>query len=115
MERIGSKKIRKGDLVLVTAGNSKGQKGEVLEVSGDKLIVKGINICKKHVKKSKETPQGGIIEMERSIHVSNVCPCDSEGKALKLKFHVGEDGAKSLCYTKDGQSVVWRIVNQKKN
>jgi large subunit ribosomal protein L24 len=114
MERIGSKKIRKGDVVLVMAGNSKGQKGEVLAVAGEKVVVKGINICKKHVKKSKETPEGGTIEMERPIHVSNVSACDSEGNAVKLKFRFGDNGEKILCYKKDDQNVVWRVVKPTK-
>lgn len=114
MEKVGSKKIRKGDMVLITAGNSKGQKGEVLAVTGEKVVVKGINVCKKHVKKTKETPAGGTVDIERPIHVSNVSACDSEGNAVKLKFRFGDNGEKVLCYTKDDQNVVWRTVKPSK-
>lgn len=114
MERIGSKKIRKGDLVVVCAGNSKGLKGEVIACHDDKVLVRGVNISKKHVKKSKENPQGGVIEIERPIHVSNVCACDAEGKRLKLKVEHLEESGKCLCYTHEGQRVVLRSMKQRK-
>lgn len=114
MERECCKKIKKGDLVVVCAGNAKGLKGEVVFRQGDRVLVQGLNIARKHVKKSKENPQGGIIEVERPIHISNVCPCDSEGKKLKLKVdNLGETG-KCLCYVKEGQKVVWRSIKPRK-
>jgi large subunit ribosomal protein L24 len=113
MEREGSKKIRKGDQVLICAGNAKGLKGEVIACRADKVIVRGINIAKKHVKKSKENPQGGTVEIERPIHISNVCPCDAEGKKLKLHVETQADSGRALCYMKDGQKNVWRSIKRK--
>lgn len=108
----GSKKVKAGDTVLVIAGNNKGQKGKVLSCTEDRVLVQGINLCKKHVKRSQQNPKGGIVEMERTIHVSNVCPCDEEGNALKLKVRI-QDGQKDLVHEKDGQTVVWRSLKTK--
>ena len=59
-----SKKIREGDQVLVLAGNDKGKTGVVLSRQGDRVVVQGINIKKKHVKKSEQNPQGGVLDLE---------------------------------------------------
>ena len=72
-------KIKKGDTVQVLSGNDKGKTGEVLETmpKTDKIIVKGINIRKKHVKPRKQGEEGGIISVECSLHsckVNVVCP-----------------------------------------
>ncbi len=72
-------KIKKGDTVEVLSGNDKGKTGEVLEVIPklQKVIVKGVNIRKKHVKPKKQGEEGGIISVECSIHSSKinvVCP-----------------------------------------
>ena len=75
-----SKWIRKGDRVLVIAGNDKGKSGEVLTRGEERIIVQGINVRKKHMKRTQETQGGRIIEMEVPIHISNVCLCDKEGK-----------------------------------
>jgi len=78
------RKIRKGDTVVVITGRDKGKKGEVLSVSPKKNVVhvKGVNMIKKSMKKSKEYPQGGFIEIESPIHISNVmmfCPKSGKG------------------------------------
>ena len=78
-----SKWIRKGDRVLVIAGNDKGKAGEVLSRGEERVIVQGINVRKKHLKRTQETQGGRIVEMEVPIHISNVCLCDKEGKKLK--------------------------------
>ncbi|MBS0656161.1 MAG: 50S ribosomal protein L24 [Verrucomicrobia bacterium] len=110
--RTGSKKVRAGDTVVVTTGACKGQSGKVIRCSADRVLVQGINLCKKHVKKSEQHPQGGIIEMEKFLHVSNVCPCDANGTALKLQVRFQENGEKELCYEKDGELVVWRSMKR---
>lgn len=114
IERKGSKKVRTGDKVVVIAGNSKGQSGTVLACMDDRVVVQGINIAKKAVKRSQQHPQGGVVEIERSIHVSNVCPCDETGSALKVKVRVNDQGARELYYMKDGKAVVWRAIRTKK-
>lgn len=110
--KTGSKKVRAGDTVVVTTGACKGQNGKVIRCIEDKVLVQGINLCKKHVKKSQQNPQGGIIEMEKPIHVSNVSPCDSSGTALNLQVRFREDGEKELCYEKNGELVVWRSMKR---
>lgn len=71
-------KIRKNDNVQVVAGNSKGKTGKVLKVfpNENKVIVEGINLMKRHTKPSQRNPQGGIIEREAPINVSNVMILD---------------------------------------
>ena len=108
----GSKKVRTGDKIVVIAGNAKGQTGTVLACVGDKVLVQGLNLCKKHVKRSQQHPKGGVIEIERPIHVSNVRPCDDEGRPLKVKIQVNENGGRELYYMKDGQPVVWRSMKR---
>jgi large subunit ribosomal protein L24 len=70
--------IKKGDTVIVITGNYKGQKGRVLEVirNNDRAIVEGVNLVKKHTKPNADNPQGGIIEQESSIHISNLMMVD---------------------------------------
>lgn len=81
------KSIRRGDRVLVIAGNDRGKSGEVIGRSDDRVLVQGVNIRKKHMKKTQQAQaQGGrVIEMEAPVHVSNVCLCDKDGKRLKEK------------------------------
>lgn len=69
-----SKKIKKGDDVVVIAGDHKGSKGKILEVirTKNRVLVEGVNLVKKHERKTQENPQGSIVEREASIHFSNV-------------------------------------------
>ena len=71
-------KIRRDDTVLVISGNDKGKRGRVLRVipEQDRLIVEGIRRMKKHTKPTQRDPQGGIVEREAPIHVSNVMVID---------------------------------------
>ncbi len=66
--------IKKGDAVRVIAGDSKGSEGKVLEVrpADNRAVVEGVNLVKKHTKPNAKHPQGGIIEQEASIHLSNL-------------------------------------------
>ena len=79
------KSVRRGDRVLVIAGNDRGRSGEVLSKSEDRVIIQGVNIRKKHMRRTQETQGGRVIEMEAPIHISNVCLCDKEGKRIKTK------------------------------
>ena len=105
-----SKKIKKGDKVVVIAGNSKGQSGTVLRLVGDGVLVQGLNLKKKHVRPSQANQKGGIVEMEAPIHCSNVQPCDADGKAVKLKMVREKSGAANLCYMKGKEQVTYRQV-----
>jgi large subunit ribosomal protein L24 len=89
-------KIKRGDNVIVTTGKNKGSKGEVLEVikkegKDPRVVVAGINIVKKHTKPSAQNPQGGIVEKEASLHISNVSLVDKNGKATKAGYKVDGD------------------------
>lgn len=92
--------IKKGDQVVVIAGNHKGEKGEVIKVILDKqrAIVEGVNIISKHTKPNAENPQGGIVKQEAPIHISNlmlVDPKSGEGTRVGRKV-VEIDGKKQL-------------------
>jgi large subunit ribosomal protein L24 len=77
--------IKKDDKVIVTTGNSKGVVGDVIARKGDKIIVKGVNVRKKHMKARSQEQPSEIIEIERPIHISNVAFCDAEGNRVKVK------------------------------
>lgn len=110
-----SKKIRRGDNVIAIAGNSRGQSGVVQSVQGDRAVVKGLNIRKKHVKKSQQVPNGAIVETEGSIHTSNLkIKVEADGVAVKLKTRVSQQGDRQFFYEKDGQEVVYRSVKKPK-
>lgn len=79
--------IKKGDLVYVNAGDNKGQQGKVLMVDVEKqrAIVEGVNICKKATKPNAQNPQGGIVEKEAGIHISNLQVIDPKsGKPTRI-------------------------------
>ena len=89
-------KLRQGDNVIVLSGNDKGKTGEILEIipSTQKVIVKGVNIRKKHVKPRKAGEEGGIISSEYPIHSSKVnVVCPKCGKVSKIGYII-EDGKK---------------------
>jgi large subunit ribosomal protein L24 len=71
-------KIHKNDMVMVISGNARGKTGKVLKVYPDRerLIVEGVNIIKRHTRPSQKNPQGGIVQRETTIHVSNVMLMD---------------------------------------
>jgi large subunit ribosomal protein L24 len=89
-------KVRKGDNIIVTAGKDSGKTGEVLRVDTNtsRVLVRGINIVKRHTKPS-QTTTGGIMEREASIHISNVAHVDPKtNKASKVGYRFLEDGRK---------------------
>ena len=92
--------VKKGDKVKVITGKDKNKEGVVLAAfpKKDKVIVEGVNVVKKHQKPSQAAPQGGIVEMEAPIHVSNVAFYDSKTKSpvkLGYKVTVDENGKKN--------------------
>jgi len=93
-------KIIKGDNVKVLAGNDKGKTGEVLEVipKSEKIIVKGVNVRKKHVKARKQGEEAGIIPVECAIHASKVnIVCPKCGKAVKVGYQIEKDQKIRVC------------------
>lgn len=87
--------IKKGDEVIVIAGNNKGQKGKVLEVIVDKkrAIVEGVNLISKHTKPNQDNPDGGIIKREASVDISNLLPVDPKtGKPTRVGRRLNSKG-----------------------
>ena len=102
-------KIRKGDRVKVIAGRSKGKVGDVLRVlpAEQRVVVSGVNVIKRHTKPSR-TGEGGIIEREAAIHVSNVAlldPKSTENKPTKIGFKFLEDGRKVRFARASGETI----------
>lgn len=85
-------KIKKDDMVIVIAGKDKDKTGKVLSVKDGKVIVEGVNVVKKHTKPNQMNQNGGIVEKEAAIDVSNVM-LYVDGKATKVGFEV-KDGKK---------------------
>lgn len=98
--------VKKGDTVQVMSGKDKGKQGVILKAmpSKNRVVVEGVNVMKKHAKPSQTNPQGGILEIEAPIHVSNVMPLDPKtGKPTRVGFKV-VDG-KKVRVAKSGESL----------
>ena len=94
--------IKKGDMVYVVAGESKGQQGKVLEVvtKEERAIVEGVNLVSRHTKPNSKSPQGGIIKKEAPIHVSNLMIVDpTSGKPTRIGRKLN-DKSKLVRYSK---------------
>ncbi len=107
-----SKKIRKGDRVLVIAGNDQGKTGEVLSRSEDRVIVQGVNVRKKHMKRTQQMQGGRIVELEMPIHISNIAPCTKDGQKVRLRVKESKEGLRELVFQANGKEVVYRPVKK---
>ena len=88
------KKIRTGDQVMVVAGKDKGKVGTVLIIDGEKVVVEGLNLVKKHVKPNPvKGTTGGVESKSMPLHTSNIALVDANGKASRVGIKV-EDGKK---------------------
>jgi large subunit ribosomal protein L24 len=99
--------IKKGDMVEIIAGDYKGATGRVLRVipKDNKVVVQGQNTAKKHVRPSRKNPQGGRINVEQPIHISNVLPVTPKSsKGSRVRYQVGSDGSKKRVAT-DGTEI----------
>lgn len=95
--------IKKGDMVQVIAGDNKGKQGKVLKVEVEKqrAIVEGVNLVKKATKPNAQNPQGGIVEKEAPIHISNMQVLDPKsGKPTKVGRRLNDQG-KLVRYAKN--------------
>ena len=103
---MGKIKIKRDDKVLVIAGEHKGSQGKVIKVLRDqyKAIIEGVNMIKKHAKPSAKNPQGGIVEKEAPIHISNLSLTTAEGEATRVGYRV-EDGNKVRFAKKNNEIV----------
>ncbi|WP_290246056.1 50S ribosomal protein L24 [Muribaculum intestinale] len=100
--------IKKGDTVAVIAGEDRGKQGRVLSVDAAKnrAIVEGVNIVKKSTKPSAKHPQGGIIEMEAPINLSNINLVDPKtGKPTRVGVRVNDKGEKVRFAKKSGEEI----------
>ncbi|WP_055340110.1 50S ribosomal protein L24 [Paraclostridium sordellii] len=100
-------RVKKGDTVVVIAGKDKGKKGTVTKVftKANRVLVEGVNVITKHQKPTAVNPQGGIINKEAPIHISNVMPVDPEtGKGTRVRFEV-KDGQKVRVSVKSGKEI----------
>ena len=98
-------KLRKGDEVEVLAGKDLGKRGTITRVipGVDRVIVDGVNLVKKHQKPTRATMQGGIIDKEMPIHISNVAlVCSKCNKATRVGYEFAADGAKQRVCRKCG-------------
>lgn len=99
--------MKKGDKVIVIAGKSKNQKGEILDIlsGGTRVVVSGIQKVKKHVKPKSKTEKGSIVEVESSLHISNVMLVDPKtGKGTRVQ-NKRVDGKKVRIAQKSGQEI----------
>ncbi len=100
--------IRKGDLVIVIAGDYLGTKGRVLEVDrkNEKAIVERVNLIKKHTKPNSQYPQGGIIEKEAPVHISNLMLVDPKtGKGTRIGRKMNAEGKLVRYSKKTGEEI----------
>jgi large subunit ribosomal protein L24 len=101
------KRIRKSDQVVVITGKNKGQRGDVLRVEGDRVVVANVNMIKRHTKPNPQANQpGGIVEREASIHISNVQlfnPATNKGERVGAKTL--QDGRKVRVFRSSGEQV----------
>ena len=103
---MGKLKIKSGDTVRVIAGDHKGSEGKILKVllEKNKVIVEGVNMVKKHMKPSAQSPQGGIVEKEASIQISNLSLLTSKGETTRVGYKM-EDG-KKVRFSKKSNEVI---------
>ncbi len=99
-------KLKKGDTVVVIAGKDKGREGEVMTVlpKDDKVIVSGVNLARKHQKARKQNEQGGIIDKDMPIHVSNVMLVH-KGKPTRIGYKINDDGTKVRIAKSTGEEI----------
>ena len=103
---MGKLKIKTGDTVRVISGDHEGSEGKVIKVILDKnkAIVEGVNMVKKHMKPSAQSPQGGIVEKEALIQISNISLLTSKGETTRVGYKM-EDG-KKVRFSKKSNEVI---------
>ena len=107
-----TKKIRSGDRVIAISGNERGQAGTVLRIIGERAVVQGLNVKKKHVKPSQANAKGSIISIERPIHISNLCACTENNERIKLRIRENDSGSRELYYMLDGKEILYRSIKK---
>lgn len=103
---MGKLKIKTGDTVRIIAGDHKGSEGKIIKVllEKNKVIVEGVNMVKKHMKPSAQSPQGGIVEKEASIQISNLSLLTSKGETTRVGYKMEE--GKKVRFSKKSNEVI---------
>lgn len=109
---MSKRKIRKDDNVMVITGNSRGKTGKVLRITGERVVIEGVNMRRKHVKPTR-TSKGGIIDMEMPVHISNVKVCINGDHPVRLRARKNEKGQRELFYKDGSKEVTYRILSPK--
>jgi large subunit ribosomal protein L24 len=102
------KRIHKGDRVMVISGEDRGKEGKVLKVflKDNRAIVEGVNFVKRHVRPTQKNPQGGIVEKEASVHMSNIMVIDPKtNEPTRTRFEKLQDGRKVRVSKKSGEMI----------
>ena len=99
-------KVKKGDTVQVITGNDVGKTGRVIKVflDTDRVVVEGVNIVKKHARPTQDNPQGGIMEKEAALHISNVMLV-ADGKPTRIGYRTLDDGRKVKYAKRTGEII----------
>ncbi len=100
--------IRKGDTVMIIAGDSRGQQGKVLAINTEKFsaIVEGVNLVSKHTKPNAKSPQGGIVKKEAPVDISNLMVVDNSGKPTRTGRKLDSKTEKMVRYSKKSGEVI---------
>lgn len=100
--------VKKGDNVMVIAGNNKGQSGRVLIIDREKrrAIVEGVNMISKHTRPNADNPKGGIIKQEAPVHISNLMLIDKSGKPTRTGRNKDEKTGKTVRISKKSGEVI---------
>ena len=100
--------VKKEDKVIVISGKDKGKKGRIIAAypRENRVLVEGINMVKKHQKPTQQAPQGGIVEIEAPIHVSNVMHIDPKsGKVTRVGYKILDNGKKVRVAKRSGEII----------
>ena len=98
--------VKRGDQVIITAGDHKGKTGEVMRVdtAKDRVYIKGVNLRTKHLRPTRINPQGGVITKEGPVHISNVSPV-VDGKPTRVRFTRNGEGQKVRVAARGGKEL----------
>jgi len=105
---VSKMRVKTGDKVVIIAGKDKSKSGRIIRVlpKQHRVVVEGLNVVKRHTKPNQANPDGGIVEKEASIHVSNVALADPKtGEPTRVGFKFLEDGKKVRYAKKSGETI----------
>lgn len=103
-------RVRKDDMVEVISGDHRGARGKVLRIIEDRVVIEAVNMVHRHVRRSRQHPQGGRIQKEAPIHMSNVQPIDpSTGRGTRVRFQITGEGKAA---TKKRVSIAGTVLSE---